>query len=277
MRRRQIIEYLKLDNIDKYREFDIDIAIRGEKIYQNNKIKNLTSENNKYKAIVQGTEDYNVEVEFDENDKIKNMKCTCPYYKKGNNCKHISSVVFATKLRPYYEKINNYIDKELEILKTNYKNSNVKNKMLENKIKIIENNLIEKQGLYQRLNIAIDINIVEEDLEREIYYTKKAAEDVKRRYEEKIQEKEIRQRQTIKRKKHKPGLLFGLLSGLFSVSNDVYKETHDSKEYTEEELNDWNLTEEQKELVREGHYEPWNFEEDKKSLEEEDYFYEDDE
>lgn len=270
MRRRQIIEYLKLDNIDKYKEFDIETAIKGEKIYQNNKIKNLNNENNKYKAIVQGTEDYNVEVEFDDNDKIKNMKCTCSYYKKSNNCKHISAVVFATKLRPYYEKINNYIDKELELLKTKYKNSNEKNKIIENKIKKIENDLIEKQGLYQRLNIAIDINIVEEDLEREIYYTKKAAENINRKHEE-----EIRQTQSLKRKKHKPGILFGLLSWLFKVSNEVNKETHDFKEYTDKELRNWDLDDDQIKEVREGNQEPWDFEEE--NLEEDDYYYEDDE
>lgn len=45
--------------------------------------------------------------------------------------------------------------------------------------------------------------------------------------------------------------------------------------YTEEEMDLYLLDDSQKELVRDGEYEPWSFEEDGE-LEEDDYYYEDD-
>ena len=42
--------------------------------------------------------------------------------------------------------------------------------------------------------------------------------------------------------------------------------------YSEEELEDYGLFENEKEEVRKGNYDPWNFEEE--DLEEDDYYYE---
>ena len=61
------------------------------------------------------------------------------------------------------------------------------------------------------------------------------------------------------------GLLFDLLTG--GNSDDKNKEL-------EKKMDDLDLEEWQKELVRKGEYEPENFEEE--DLEEEDYYYEDD-
>lgn len=61
------------------------------------------------------------------------------------------------------------------------------------------------------------------------------------------------------------GLLFDLLTG---GSSD------DKNEELEKKMNDLDLEEWQKELVRKGEYEPENFEEE--DLEEDDYYYEDD-
>lgn len=49
--------------------------------------------------------------------------------------------------------------------------------------------------------------------------------------------------------------------------------TGDSK-YSEEEMNAYGLTEEEKKEVRKGNYAPWDFETDGE-LEEDDYYYED--
>ena len=53
------------------------------------------------------------------------------------------------------------------------------------------------------------------------------------------------------------------------------KEDDDIDEELETEMNAYNLEDWQKDLVRQGRYNPWNFEEDGE-LEEDDYYYEDD-
>ena len=78
-----------------------------------------------------------------------------------------------------------------------------------------------------------------------------------------------------KPKKNKPGLLAGLVGGIVSTSNQAYKDAHEPKKYTDNELNNWDLTEEQKKAVKSGNFEPWNFEEE--NLEEDDYYHGDDE
>ena len=78
-----------------------------------------------------------------------------------------------------------------------------------------------------------------------------------------------------KTKKNKPGLLAGLVGGILSASNQAYKDANESKKYTDKELDNWDLTEEQKKAVKSGHFEPWNFEEE--NLEEDDYYHGDDE
>lgn len=60
----------------------------------------------------------------------------------------------------------------------------------------------------------------------------------------------------------------GLLDSLFKNNNE-----DNNSNYTEEELNDLDLEEWQKELVRKGEYNPENFEEE--DLEEDDYYYDD--
>ena len=61
--------------------------------------------------------------------------------------------------------------------------------------------------------------------------------------------------------------------GFFDVLNSVDTDNNDD---LEERMNDLDLEDWQKDLVREGKYDPENFEESE-DLEEDDYYYEDDE
>ena len=47
-----------------------------------------------FRALVCGTETYNVEI-FSEKEKLKGMVCSCPYAQKGENCKHMAAVLAA--------------------------------------------------------------------------------------------------------------------------------------------------------------------------------------
>ena len=61
--------------------------------------------------------------------------------------------------------------------------------------------------------------------------------------------------------------------GFFDILNSVDDSSNDD---LEERMNDLELEDWQKDLVREGKYDPENFEESE-DLEEDDYYYEDDE
>ena len=49
---------------------------------------------NRISAIVQGTDDYEVDISFN-NRQVAGMHCTCSYAESGNNCKHMAAVLFA--------------------------------------------------------------------------------------------------------------------------------------------------------------------------------------
>lgn len=61
--------------------------------------------------------------------------------------------------------------------------------------------------------------------------------------------------------------------GLFTFMNEE-KSDDNVNGYSDEEMDAYDLTDRQKEEVKNGNYDPWSFEEE--DLEEEDYFYEDD-
>ena len=64
--------------------------------------------------------------------------------------------------------------------------------------------------------------------------------------------------------------------GLFDYGQKNKKKDSYDVNYTEEELDKYNLEEWQKEEVRKGFQDPWNFEDDEdEELDEDDYYYED--
>ena len=46
-----------------------------------------------YNAIVEGTEEYQVEIEI-QDDRVRDMFCDCPYAEDGNYCKHMAAVLY---------------------------------------------------------------------------------------------------------------------------------------------------------------------------------------
>ncbi len=69
---------------------------RGVSYYEAGCVKNLIKTASGYQAIVQGSENYRVEVEF-EQDEPTNLDCTCPYAADGNYCKHMVAVLLAAQ------------------------------------------------------------------------------------------------------------------------------------------------------------------------------------
>ena len=76
-------------NLNNFKE-EISPAIyeRGEEYYMNDAVSEIEfSGNNRWLGLVEGTEDYNVEVEIDAKGNITDFDCDCPY--DGYICKHL--------------------------------------------------------------------------------------------------------------------------------------------------------------------------------------------
>lgn len=75
---------------DLFREH---ILARGEMYYYDGAVQDLEKTKLGYHAVVEGTEDYEVDIEM-EDGRICEMYCTCPYADDGNNCKHMAAVLY---------------------------------------------------------------------------------------------------------------------------------------------------------------------------------------
>ena len=75
---------------DLFREH---ILARGEMYYYDGAVQDLEKTEHGYHAVVEGTEDYEVDIEI-EDGRICEMYCTCPYADDGNNCKHMAAVLY---------------------------------------------------------------------------------------------------------------------------------------------------------------------------------------
>ena len=83
--------------------FRYPIVQRGQKYYEEDKIEFLEKIDNRYFAIVEGTEKYIVIVKYDEKEKKTQVYCSCPceFY-----CKHICAVILAirdNKFKRFYK------------------------------------------------------------------------------------------------------------------------------------------------------------------------------
>ena len=83
--------------------FRYPIVQRGKKYYEEDKIEFLEKIDNRYFAIVEGTEKYIVIVKYDEKEKKTQVYCSCPceFY-----CKHICAVILAirdNKFKRFYK------------------------------------------------------------------------------------------------------------------------------------------------------------------------------
>ena len=69
------------------------ILARGVAYYYDAAVLELQKTEHGYHAVVEGTEDYEVDIEMEEGQ-IYEMYCSCPYAEDGNNCKHMAAVLF---------------------------------------------------------------------------------------------------------------------------------------------------------------------------------------
>ncbi len=74
--------------------FQPHILERGRAYFDEGRVSELERTEDGYAAIVDGTEEYEVEILLDGGS-IEDMVCDCPYAEDGNYCKHMAAVLFA--------------------------------------------------------------------------------------------------------------------------------------------------------------------------------------
>lgn len=88
--------------------FQSHILERGHRYYCEDAVENLRVSANTLKADVIGTEEYEVEISFNDKEEIIDMSCSCPYAEDGWNCKHMAAVLFEwTEGKKQYEALEN--------------------------------------------------------------------------------------------------------------------------------------------------------------------------
>lgn len=73
--------------------FRTHILERGWNYYEEGRVASLKQTPTGYTAVVEGMDDYDVEIEF-RDGQIYDMTCMCPYASDGNYCKHMAAVLY---------------------------------------------------------------------------------------------------------------------------------------------------------------------------------------
>ena len=81
--------------MEKWTElFEPQILRRGKFYQMEDRVEELLWEDGLCRAVVCGTEDYEVTIEYSQ-DGVEEMSCTCPYACNGHTCKHMAAVLYA--------------------------------------------------------------------------------------------------------------------------------------------------------------------------------------
>lgn len=60
------------------------------------RVRILNSSDNRIEAVVRGRDDYNVFINLNDNE-IGSMYCSCPYFLREGNCKHIAAALYSSQ------------------------------------------------------------------------------------------------------------------------------------------------------------------------------------
>lgn len=194
--------------------FSEKTLVDGLEVYLLYKIYDLKNIKNRFSCKMKETDIYEVSVVFKDNDDIDKMVCTCPFAKKGNNCKHMYA--FLLKLKGNYNleiirkevvngideltQIFNDFEKDLKLLKKKHPKYNKdiecvtnqincyrltyskiveKSKKNINKILLLKDIIMLKKDLYSRIknfNEYIELNMSINSKNREFYHSSNRVE-----------------------------------------------------------------------------------------------------
>ncbi len=280
----------KLDIFDKSiydSEFPTQIRNRGEVYYYEDKIKYFKENNNNYSCVVKGTENYNVKLSIGEDNRVISSSCTCPYFSdKGHNCKHIYALLYKVKCSNNKEKIISEINNQISGIKTMIKNAT---DYLERNKSHFSYSVIEEfnnysrqyssQTSYYEKNCSEKVleDILLQNLDSLLSISLELKQKIKKTLNEENSATTVITSMPKQKNENKIGFT-DVIAGI-AIANELDKhfnreEDEDYDEELETEMDAYDLEDWQKDLVRQGRYNPWNFGEEE--LEEGDYYYEDD-
>lgn len=280
----------KLDIFDKSiydNKFPVQIRNRGEVYYYEDKIKYFKENNNNYSCVVKGTENYNVKLSIGEDNSVISSSCTCPYFSdKGHNCKHIYALLYKVKCSNNKEKIISEINNQISGIKTMIKNAT---DYLERNKSHFSYSVIEEfdnysrqynsQTSYYEKNCSEKVleDILLQHLDSLLSISLELKQKIKKTLNEENSATTVITSMPKQKNENKIGFT-DVIAGI-AIANELDKhfnreEDEDYDEELETEMDAYDLEDWQKDLVRQGRYNPWNFGEEE--LEEGDYYYEDD-
>ncbi len=70
--------------------FDRDVLERGLEYWKDGKVDHMVIDSGRITAVVSGTKDYDVLIEYDQED-IRHFSCECPHFESGHYCKHLAA------------------------------------------------------------------------------------------------------------------------------------------------------------------------------------------
>lgn len=122
------------------------IIKRGYDYFQSNKVKNFEEiDDYLFRAVVSGTEDYDVEVDMIEPEV---STCTCQYAKSGKICKHMVAVYYKGNpdlVKAIEEEKSRRREKHQEFIKKQNEELNALHVEVENYVYTLSNDEIKKQ------------------------------------------------------------------------------------------------------------------------------------
>ncbi len=107
------------------------IKSRGKNYYSIDRVKAIHKSNNKVSGLVEGTKEYKVSIDFD-NDNIVDVSCECEYHKSTDKyCKHVYALLMSLKM--IYEKERMLVEYKKNIERIKEIVELIKNTYYENK------------------------------------------------------------------------------------------------------------------------------------------------
>ena len=257
---------LNIYDTDRY-GFDDVIKYRGESIVDKDKISNINYDNNTYTAIVEGTNNYDVSITFDEEGYL-NASCTCPYYKEDKGyCKHIYALLYKVKCSNNRKVIIKYLKKMLRKVKFKYirysfKMTSNKNLFADETNRDYNSFVLRYHNLITKVKSHLKKFTVEDKLLLDISYLEDMLKFISNSFKE------------VKRVLNEYNAM--KLGTFIDSGNKGRKDKDLFDEELEKEMDVYNLDDEEKEEVRKGNFDPWNFEYPSDDELEDDDYYEDD-
>lgn len=255
------------------------IRRRGERYFNEGKVNNISEKDKVFKATVTGTKDYDVVVSLDK-DKIKECSCTCEYYKDGNKyCKHIYALIVYIFCEGDLEKAEEKLSKKLDQVCNMIEFLEGKVNLYINKQSINHQNEIINtinewihwyngcKDFYQSTTLEMDyVNIYEDVLNLYKY--------IQNSYKKVLDERRNNDTTSVGFFKR----IYNFLAETgaqhqderilhYSHNNEVIKDNDgnplkNTSEFTDEEIDQYCLNDEERAEVYRGNFAPWDFSEE---------------